>query len=103
MDAGADGLALVAVDLAGAQVADLALAQRPDARVADALAAAERQLQPRLLAGHEDRRGAVALGLAVGDLERDRAALALLTAADLGLEALHVEPVAVAVGLPVLV
>src|SRR5690349_17845996 len=103
MDAGADGLALVAVDLAGAQVADLALAQRADAGVADALAAAEGELEPGLLAGHEDRLGAVALGTAVGDLEVDRAALALLAAPDLGLEALHVQPLAVAVGLPVLV
>src|SRR5215218_8566645 len=103
VDAGADRLALVAVHLAGSQVADLALAQRPDAGVADALAAAEGQLEAGLLAGHEDRRGAVALRLAVGDLEGDGAALALLAAADLRLEALHVHPLAVPLGLPVLV
>src|SRR4051812_15873284 len=65
VDAGADHLAVRAGDLAVAQIADLAGAELADARVADALAAAERQLEPLLLAGDEYRRGAVALDLAV--------------------------------------
>src|SRR4051794_2777754 len=103
MDAGANRLALVAADLAAAQVPDAARAQGPDARVADALAAAEGQVQPGLLARDQDRGAAVALRLAVALEELDRAALALLTAADLGLEALHVHALAVALALPVLV
>src|ERR1019366_5605011 len=54
VDTGADHLALLAVYLAGAQVADLARAQPPDARVADALATAERQRRARVLPGHKD-------------------------------------------------
>src|SRR4051794_5780945 len=102
VDAGADRLALVAADFAGGQVADPALAQGADARVADALAAAVGQVEARLLAGDQDRLRAVGLGLALRLGEEDRAALAFLAGADLGLEALHVEAVAVAVGLPVL-
>src|SRR5215211_7880594 len=52
VDAGADRLALVAVDLARPQVADVAFAQRPDAGVADPLPASERQLEAGLLARH---------------------------------------------------
>src|SRR4051794_1352 len=103
MDAGANRLAFVAADLAAAQVADPARAQRSHARGADALAAAVGQVQAGLLAGDQDRRATVALRLAVALEELDRAALALLAAADLGLEALHVHAVAVAVALPVLV
>src|SRR3954469_25331656 len=60
VDAGADHLARGARDLAGAQVADLAGAELADARVADAHAAAVGQGEPGLLAGDEDRLGAVA-------------------------------------------
>src|SRR5579862_6269364 len=59
--------------------------------MADALATAEGQLEARLLALHEDRLGAVRLDLAVALEKRDGSALAGLTAADLGLEALHVQ------------
>src|SRR3954467_517977 len=102
VDAGADHLALRAADLAVAQVADLALAELADARVADPLAAAERQVEALLLTGDEDRRRAVALDLLLAVGEHDRAALALLGQAELGLEALHVQAVAVAVAVPVL-
>ena len=77
VDAGADHLAVLAVDLAGAQVADLAGAQLADARVADAHAAAVGQLRAGLLAGDEDRRPAVAGGLDVAAQEADLAALAV--------------------------
>ena len=50
VDAGADDLALLAVDLAVAQVAHPAGAQLADAGVADALAAAVGQVEARLLA-----------------------------------------------------
>src|SRR3954447_5856100 len=99
-DARADHLALAAVDLPVAQIAHAAGAELADAGVADPLAAAERQLEAGLLAGHEDRRRAVALGLRAGGGERDRAALALLAAADLRLETLHEEALGVAVLLP---
>src|SRR4051795_470346 len=101
VDAGADHLALGAADLAVGQVADLALAELADARVADALATAVGQVEALLLAGDEDRSRAVALDLLLGLREDDAAALALLGQAELGLEALHVELVAVAVRVPV--
>ena len=62
-DAGADHLAGVARHPAGAQIAHLPRAELADARVADAHAAAERQLGAGLLARDEDRRVAVALRL----------------------------------------
>src|SRR4051812_14496620 len=102
VDASPDYLVPLPRDLSVAEVADLALLERAHARVADALAAAVGQVEPRLLAGHEDRRRPVGLGFRVALEELDRAALALLGAADLRLEALHVEAVAVAVLVPVL-
>src|SRR5256885_6708257 len=96
VDAGADALALLTRDLAVAQVADPAGGEPAHARVADALAAAVRQVEARLLAGHEHGSGAVALRLAVALQELDRAAVALLDVADLRLEALEVELLAYA-------
>src|SRR4051794_19166211 len=58
IDAGADGLALLAGHLAVTQVADLARGERPHAGVADALPATIGQLEALLLARHEDRRAA---------------------------------------------
>src|SRR3954469_6689376 len=101
VDAGADHLALRAGHLAVAQVADLALAELADARVADPLAAAERQVEALVLAGDEDRGRAVGLDLLLALGEDDATALALLGEAELGLEALHVQLVAVAVRVPV--
>src|SRR5687767_9199910 len=103
MDAGAHHLSFTLVDLSAAQVAQLPRHELARAGVADAHAAAERQLQARLLARHEDRRPAVGLGLAVGLRELDRAALAAgVVAADDRLEPLEVEAVAVTALLPVL-
>src|SRR3954468_6135339 len=104
VDAGADHLALGTGDLAGAQVADLARAQPAHARVTDAHPAAEGQRGARLLTGHQDRLRPVALGLDLAVEEADRAPLAALAVADDvgGLEALHVQAIAVAVALPVL-
>src|SRR3954453_4117089 len=101
VDAGADHLALGAADLAVGQVADLALAELADARVADALATAVGQVEALLLAGDEDRSRAIRLHLLVALGEDDAASLALLGQAELGLEALHVQAIAVAVGVPV--
>src|SRR3954451_20618911 len=98
MDAGADHLALFLGDLARAQVADLPGAELPDAGVADAHATPERQLEAGLLAGDEDRLAAVGLALGVRLQEGDRPAFAVAgLAADDGLEALHVQALAVAV------
>src|SRR3954453_8292289 len=58
VDAGPDHLAVGPGDLSVAQVADLAGAQLPDARVADALAATVGQVEALVLARDEDRRGA---------------------------------------------
>src|SRR4051812_35440437 len=102
VDARPDHLSLRPGHLPVAQVAHLALAELPDAGVADALATAVGQVQPVLLAGDEDRCRAVALDLALAGGEDDRAALALLGQAELGLEALHVQAVAVALAVPVL-
>src|SRR3712207_3432872 len=62
--------------LAGAQVADGALAQREHAAVADAHAAAAGHEDAGLLGGVEDRGGAVGLHRRPVPRERDRAALA---------------------------
>src|SRR5947208_11764701 len=78
VDAGADHLALGARDLAVAQVAQLALAELSDARVADALATAVGQVEALILTGDEDRGRAVALDLLLALGEDDAAALALL-------------------------
>src|SRR5436190_4594259 len=99
-DARPDHLPVLSIDLAVAQVAHLSRAELPDAGVADALATAERQLEPGLLAGDEDRRRTVGLGLAVTAEEGDRAALALLPEAELGLEALQVQALAVGLAVP---
>src|SRR5256885_5163323 len=102
VDAGADALALLARHVAVAQVADPSGGELAHARVADALATAERQVEALLLTGYEDRSGAVALRLAVALQELDRAALALLDVADLRLEALEAELVADTRRLPLL-
>src|SRR4051794_41663916 len=102
IDAGANHLALRAGHFPVSQVANLALAELADARVADALAAAEGQVEALLLAGDEDRLAAVALDLLLRGGEDDRAALALLPEAELGLEALQVQAGASARGGPVL-
>src|SRR3954469_19927550 len=86
VDARADHLALRAGDLAIAQVADLTLAELSDARVADALAAAEGQVEALVLAGDEDRGRPVGLNLLLALGEDDAAALALLGETELGLE-----------------
>src|SRR3954453_20927501 len=78
VDAGADHLAALAGHLARAQIADLAGLQLADAGVADALAASEREAEPGVLAGGEDRLAAVGVGLAVALEELDRPALPLL-------------------------
>ena len=92
----------VPVDLAVAQVAHLAGAELADAGVADALAAAERQLEPA--SSPATRIGVAPSHSASVSLlaKLDRAALALLGEAELGLEALHVQALAVALALPVL-
>src|SRR3954463_13578777 len=104
VDAGAHDLADAARHLAGAQVEDLAGAQRADARVADPHPAAVGQRRAGLLAGDEDRQGAVAGRLDVAGGEADRAALAELAVAlaDDGLKALDVQAVALTLALPVL-
>src|SRR4051794_19021365 len=103
VDAGSDHLAALAGHLARAQVADLAGLQLADAGVADALAASEGEAEPGVLARDQDRLAAVRVRLAVALEELDRPAFALLRLAEDGLEALHVQAVAVAVLLPVVV
>src|SRR4051794_11880435 len=103
VDTGADHLAARAGHLARAQVADLAGLQLADAGVTDAFAASERERQAGVLAGDEDRLAAVRVRFAVALEELDRPALALLGLAEDRLEALHVQAVAVAVLVPVLV
>src|SRR5215210_170561 len=100
-----DHLAFLAVHLSGPEVADPPLAEAADAGVADPLAAAERQLAARFLAGDEDRLGAVTLGIHLGDAEADRPALSGIgvVPADARLEALHAESVRVGFGLPILI
>src|SRR5690242_5702536 len=101
--AGPAGHALHVHHFAAAEVPQLPGAELPHTRMADAHPAAERQLEPGLLAGHENGRAAVALHFLVGVDEGDRAALALgAVAADHRLEALHVQAVAVGLAVPVL-
>src|SRR3954454_15663487 len=101
MYAGSDVLSLVSAHLAATQVADLARHELPDAGVTYAFPAAVGQVEPLLFARDQDRRAAVALGLAVALGEDDLPALALLdVGVELGLEALHVQQVAVAVLVP---
>src|SRR5436190_3855350 len=104
IDARADDLALAAGHLARTEVADLARAQLSDAGVADAHPAAEGERRAGLLAGDEDWLRALAARLDVALEELDRAALADLSVAlaDDGLEALHVQAIAVAGLVPVL-
>src|SRR3712207_1572399 len=82
VDARAHRLALGPGHLAVAQVAHPAGRERADAGVADALAAAEGQLEPLVLPGDEDRGATVALDLLAALGKADGAALALLGAAD---------------------
>src|SRR5215218_6876536 len=98
VDAGADHLAALPVDLTRAQVTDAAVAQPSDAGVADPHAAAVRQCRAGVLAGHEDRLRAVGGRRDSACAEVDRAAVALLAllAAEVGLEVLDVQLVAVA-------
>lgn len=84
---------LLTADLAVTEVMEPAGAQRADARVADPLAAAERELQARLLAADEDWLGAVGPDLAITVQKPDRPALAGLAPADLWLKSLHVQTV----------
>src|SRR5438270_6497350 len=104
VDAGAHDLALAAGHLARAEVADLARAQLSDAGVTDAHPAAVGQRRAGLLAGDQDRLGALAPRLDVAHEELDRAALADLSVAlaNDGLEALPVQAIAVARLNPVL-
>src|SRR6266480_1198870 len=101
VDARAHHLALLAADLPVAKVAEPSRAKLSDAGVADALAAAERKLEPRLLACHEDRLRPIRLRLGAAGGEDDPAALALLRQSQLGLEALHVKPLEIRLRLPV--
>src|SRR5436190_15602389 len=104
VDAGTHDLALAAGHLARAEVADLARAQLSDAGVADAHPAAEGERRTGLLTGDEDWLRAFAARLDVALEELDRAALADLSVAlaDDGLEALHMQAIAVAGLVPVL-
>src|SRR6266480_1015517 len=77
VDARAHHLALLAADLPVAKVAEPSRAKLSDAGVADALAAAERKLEPRLLACHEDRLRPIRLRLGAAGGEDDPAGLAL--------------------------
>src|SRR3954451_24990396 len=87
-------------DLAVAQVADRALAQRQHAAVADAHAAAARHEDPRLLGGVQDRGGPVGVQRGAGLREADGAALTGHD--DAGAEPLGVQPFGQAGGGPVL-
>src|SRR5664279_845470 len=105
VDAGADHLALLAMHLAGAQVADLTRAQAPHAGVADPHTTAVGQRGTRVLSGHEDRLCPVGLGVDVAVAEADRAAVSRLAvlATEVGLEVLNMQVVAVSeLPLPVL-
>src|SRR3954452_12441169 len=75
-DAGADHLAVGALDVAGAQVAYRAGVQAPDAGVADAHATAVRQQRARLLAGDQQRRRAVRVDVLAAGQEADATAVA---------------------------
>src|SRR5207248_5377340 len=100
-DARTDRLPLGAIEVSVSQVAHATRAERADAGMADALATPEGQVEAALLAGHQDWGAAVRLGLGVAGEKADLAALAFLHEADLGLEALHVQALAVALPLPV--
>src|SRR6476469_939089 len=76
VDAGLDQLALVAVHLAGAQVAHLAGDERDEAAAADAHAAPAGHHHTALLAGFEEGDVAAHLRLLVRLLERQQATLA---------------------------
>src|SRR5690606_32527075 len=91
-DAGLDGLVGVAVLVAVAQVAHLSREQRERAGVADAHPAAVGHADAGLLAGLEHSGGAVGVDRPAGVLERDRPALAALTA-ELEREPLEVQVV----------
>src|SRR4051812_21348050 len=101
VDAGPHHLPLLPRDLSVAQIADLAGAKLSDARVADALPASKREIEAGLLAGDQDRNRAVGLGLRLALGERDRPPFPLLPLPELGLKALHMEPVELALPLPV--
>src|SRR6478735_135808 len=88
-DTGLDSVA-GAVFGTGPEVADVTGFQWQHAGLADAHAAAERHLDTHLLAGLQQRRGAVRLGRLVRECKRDRTALAALVGARDD-EALHVE------------
>src|SRR3954447_24017715 len=87
-------------ELAVAEIADRALAQRQHAAVADAHAAAARHEDARLLGGVQDRRGAVGVQRGAGLREGDGAPLTGHD--DAGPEPLGVQPVGDAGGGPVL-
>src|SRR5215212_11345403 len=70
--------------------------------MADALATPVGEVEALLLACHQDRLAAVRLGFGIAAAEDDRAAFPLLGLAQLGLKALHVQPLAVSVLLEVL-
>src|SRR5690349_7371183 len=67
--------------VAGAEVAHVTVVERQHARLADAHAAAERHLDPDLLAALEDRGGAVEFDALVRDREVNGAALAAFVGA----------------------
>src|SRR3954447_5357638 len=75
-DAGADHLAVGALDVAGAQVAHGAGVQAPDAGIADAHAAAVRQQRAGLLAGDQQRCRAVRVDVLAAGQEADATAVA---------------------------
>src|SRR6478735_7763815 len=88
VDTGLDELALVTVDLAGAQVADLAGDERDEAAAADAHAASARHDDAAFLAGVEEGEVATDLHLLVRLLEGHEAALAARAGEQCGREAL---------------
>src|SRR6476469_3377536 len=72
VDAGADHLAVLAVDVARTQVADPAGAQTPDAGVTDAHSAPKGKRGSGVFSGHEYRLRAVGLGVHAARAEMDR-------------------------------
>src|ERR1700722_3971880 len=93
VDARTDHLPVLSVDLAGAQVADLARPQPTDARVADPHATAEGERRARFLASDKDRLRPVRQCGHVGIAEANRPAISLLAllAAEVRLEVLDVK------------
>src|SRR4051812_45219300 len=91
VDTGLDELAHVTVDLAGAQVADLARDEWDEAAAADAHAASARPDDAAVLAGFEEGDVAARLHLLVGLLERQQPALAAGALEQDGSEALDRE------------